>query len=82
MRVNEKITWPAYVCVFVALMTSEVERWVTVMERFKGGGENGDEWGEGTGEEDNTVQPMFDDLRNEGTRGRHHQTTEREGEIE
>lgn len=81
MRVNEKITWPAYVCVFLVLMTSEVERWMTVMERFKGGRENGDEWGEETGEEDNTVQPMFDDLRNEG-RGRHHQTTEREGEIE
>lgn len=36
----------ASVCLRAVLMTSEVERWLTEMERFKGGRENGDEWGE------------------------------------
>lgn len=47
--VNERGTCArlcASVCLRAALMTSEVERWLTEMERFKGGGENGDEWGE------------------------------------
>lgn len=48
-RVNERKTCArlcASVCLRAVLMTSEVERWLTEMERFKGGGENGDEWGE------------------------------------
>lgn len=49
-------------------MTSEVEQWVTVMERFKGGGGNGDELGEETGEEDNVVHSVVDDMRKEGRR--------------
>lgn len=35
---------------------------------------DGDEWGEKSGEEDNLVQSVVDDLRKKGRRERHHQT--------
>lgn len=36
---------------------------------------DGDEWGEKSGEEDNLVQSVVDDLRKRGRQERHHQTT-------
>lgn len=40
---------------------------------------DGDEWGEKSGEEDNLVQSVVDDLRKKGRRERHHQTTGERG---
>lgn len=63
------------VCVHAcACPSSGVECWVTVMERFKGGGEMEMSGGRSGGDE-NLVQSVVDGLRKEGKWKRRRQTT-------